>query len=342
MFDTQIEMLAGMEPPDVVFAGVIVTAGELGNSTGENPTKLTLKNKYGAKGKIVGHEGETAANVAYVVKAQEGESFFMGYIADYEQGSTVGTMIGTDAHYCFTANMNGCTFGLGSQALPTSPVLVSHGNAANPKSNVYSNIPKKLKEKADRTDEGKALVRALQTKLQFKRGAKMHPGGVLFQPEHYRGEGANTWDCTTMVYRPTGGKWKIYMQRYHRRGGVTAEPVAEAGLTQVEVRSKCYITTATCQSRGLPDDCTELTTLRWFRDTIVSQTPAGLYDIAQYYETAPLIVAKINRRPDSVQIYDWIYHQRLRPAVVAIQRGEFREAHTRFRTMVAELQERFS
>lgn len=37
----------------------------------------------------------------------------------------------------------------------------------------------------------------------------------------------------------------------------------------------CFITTAACELRGLPDDCRELTTLRRFRDEVLLSSQEG-------------------------------------------------------------------
>lgn len=56
----------------------------------------------------------------------------------------------------------------------------------------------------------------------------------------------------------------------------------------------CFLTTATCNYKKLPDDCYELNTLRNFRDNWLINQPKGKDLIAQYYATAPLIVKKLN------------------------------------------------
>ena len=65
----------------------------------------------------------------------------------------------------------------------------------------------------------------------------------------------------------------------------------------------CYITTAICEEFGKPDDCYELITLRNFRDHWLINQPDGKELIQRYYNTAPEIVAIINRRKDRKQIY---------------------------------------
>jgi hypothetical protein len=106
-------------------------------------------------------------------------------------------------------------------------------------------------------------------------------------------------------------------------------------------KSACYITTATCRSLGLPDDCTELGTLRWFRDQVVMSTPKGARQVADYYASAPDIVARIDRRDDAGAIYAHIHHAYILPAVAAVERREFTHAHALFETMVRHLREAY-
>ncbi|GHU54664.1 hypothetical protein FACS1894132_09650 [Clostridia bacterium] len=61
-------------------------------------------------------------------------------------------------------------------------------------------------------------------------------------------------------------------------------------------KSGCYITTAVCTSLEKPDDCYELTLLRNFRDTFLKNQPDGETLIKPYYEDAPRIVDKINKK----------------------------------------------
>jgi hypothetical protein len=103
----------------------------------------------------------------------------------------------------------------------------------------------------------------------------------------------------------------------------------------------CYLTTATCLSLGLPDDCPALRTLRWYRDAILLSSPAGRLDIAQYYATAPQIVTAINQRSDAAGVYQYLQQHYLAPTIVAVQSGAYGEAYQRYGQMVAELHTRF-
>ncbi len=102
---------------------------------------------------------------------------------------------------------------------------------------------------------------------------------------------------------------------------------------------RCYLTTATCQTMGLPDHCEALNTLRGFRDDILMQTPQGCRDVDQYYQVAPRIVEAIDQHPDAASIYQAIYHQTVRPSVEAIKRGQHQSAYEIYRAGLFDLQD---
>ena len=73
--------------------------------------------------------------------------------------------------------------------------------------------------------------------------------------------------------------------------------------------SGCFLTTACCQHKGLPDDCHELQTLRRFRDEKLMSSSGGKEMIRRYYRDAPGIVEKLNARWDSGEIYEKVYEE---------------------------------
>ena len=96
----------------------------------------------------------------------------------------------------------------------------------------------------------------------------------------------------------------------------------------------CYITTATMAATGNSDDSSyELTTMRKFRDEFMKATPAGKELIANYYEVAPKVVAKLNNREDAKEVYANIYHRYLAPAIAAIETGNNYAALSIYREM---------
>lgn len=98
--------------------------------------------------------------------------------------------------------------------------------------------------------------------------------------------------------------------------------------------SGCFLTSACVKNKGLPDDCYELTRLRWFRDNILAKTDAGRADIKQYYYTAPKIVDSIDRSDCSCKEYDEIYTAWILPCVSFIDSGEYQKAAEEYTKMV--------
>ena len=104
---------------------------------------------------------------------------------------------------------------------------------------------------------------------------------------------------------------------------------------------KCFITTATCMTNGLGDDCYELTLLRWFRDEILLTSDQWKNDVHTYYDIAPRIVAAISQHKNNKEIYKSIYVLHLQPAIKAIENREYELAHRLYKEMVNNLQHRF-
>ncbi len=102
----------------------------------------------------------------------------------------------------------------------------------------------------------------------------------------------------------------------------------------------CYITTAVCRDSGKPDDCYELTQFRAFRDNWLINQPDGKKLIKQYYDTAPEIVRKIDRQPDSHEIYKGLNEEYLTPCLRHIENGELEECKRLYSDMVYSLYDR--
>ena len=99
----------------------------------------------------------------------------------------------------------------------------------------------------------------------------------------------------------------------------------------------CYLTTACVVARGLPDQCSELQTLRAFRDGYLTKQPGGLMEIDRYYQMAPGIVAAINQRADSLAIWSRVYDELVAPCVELIHDGQNATAHKLYREYAIKL-----
>lgn len=104
----------------------------------------------------------------------------------------------------------------------------------------------------------------------------------------------------------------------------------------------CYLTSACVETRGLPDDCEELTVLRNFRDNWLKQQPGGAEEVAEYYEAAPQIVAEINKRADAREIWNALYDALVAPCVKLIRCGEMERARERYKKTALKLKEQFA
>jgi len=98
----------------------------------------------------------------------------------------------------------------------------------------------------------------------------------------------------------------------------------------------CYITTAVTETKGLPDDCKELTTLRHFRDNYMSRLPGGKKMINDYYALAPQILLKMQRLKNYKEILLGLY-SKINECVAMIEKGNNEEAMEQYRTMIAKL-----
>ncbi len=98
----------------------------------------------------------------------------------------------------------------------------------------------------------------------------------------------------------------------------------------------CYLTTACTVSRGLPDNCLELTTLRWFRDNFLLPNPDGKAAVKEYYKIAPKIVAAIDAREDAKRIWNSVYDD-VQKAVSLVRAGKFNESFEHYKAMTMKL-----
>jgi hypothetical protein len=103
----------------------------------------------------------------------------------------------------------------------------------------------------------------------------------------------------------------------------------------------CYLTSACIESKGLPDDCYELETLRQYRDTWLKSSEKGEAVIKQYYEIAPKIVSAINETEDSKSIYETIYEKMVKPCVTLIQQKKYQEAFELYCNITLQLEKEY-
>nr|VFK30667.1 MAG: hypothetical protein BECKMB1821G_GA0114241_10698 [Candidatus Kentron sp. MB]VFK34242.1 MAG: hypothetical protein BECKMB1821I_GA0114274_10667 [Candidatus Kentron sp. MB]VFK76606.1 MAG: hypothetical protein BECKMB1821H_GA0114242_10659 [Candidatus Kentron sp. MB] len=104
--------------------------------------------------------------------------------------------------------------------------------------------------------------------------------------------------------------------------------------------SGCFLSTACIEHAGLDDDCSELRTLRQFRDTFVKSLPSGDQMLEDYYRNAPGIVSNISQSDKKEYILNSIYST-IRKAVSLIRNKKNHEALSCYREMYMELVRKF-
>lgn len=102
-------------------------------------------------------------------------------------------------------------------------------------------------------------------------------------------------------------------------------------------RKLCYITTATCVTLGLSEDCEELRLMKAYRDNYLMHQPYGPAYIKEYYNIAPTIVKRIASSGMADEIYKRIYETYLSECVRMIKNGENEACFALYTKMVNEL-----
>lgn len=105
-------------------------------------------------------------------------------------------------------------------------------------------------------------------------------------------------------------------------------------------KDDCFITTSCVKYYGLPDDCYQLTSLRNFRDTILTKSSKGKFLIKQYYSVAPEIVSHLEEDRSSDLIFRKIF-EGINNACEAIERREYSIAIDIYTQIVSSLVNHF-
>lgn len=97
----------------------------------------------------------------------------------------------------------------------------------------------------------------------------------------------------------------------------------------------CFITTAVCEMDGLPDDCSELKTLREFRDSYMTLTPQRAALVRAYYRIAPEVSRRLKAMPEARRFAVLtMCRSYIDSALAYIQDGEFGHAFRSYCAMV--------
>jgi hypothetical protein len=130
---------------------------------------------------------------------------------------------------------------------------------------------------------------------------------------------------------PTAGK-----NRSRKKDGKWRKKRSDSGKSKKSNKSGgCFLTTVSCQYKGLPENCHELEVLREFRNNHLLTSDNGRKIVEHYYAIAPPITKRLNNKSDFEYIWDVV-----RKCVNAIECQQFQHAIDVYRTMVESLEER--
>lgn len=95
----------------------------------------------------------------------------------------------------------------------------------------------------------------------------------------------------------------------------------------------CFITSAAVDIMGLEDDCEELTSLRWFRDTYMLSDGEKAAKVAEYYFMGPLIVNALQKQDDYTIFMEMLFNTFIIPAVKLLEELEYEKAEELYESM---------
>lgn len=132
------------------------------------------------------------------------------YFCGYEQNKTIPLMLKNAAFWMFTVTMDGCTFGVGSQARGNlGSVRVAHANNASQASPDISITT------AGNVLTGRPAQQHIQAMLAT---SHVGHGGFLIEPDSYMG-GDYTMKATTFGFHAPMGIWSFKSLSYRMGGG---------------------------------------------------------------------------------------------------------------------------
>ncbi|MGC1273861.1 MAG: hypothetical protein WBC44_09155 [Planctomycetaceae bacterium] len=136
------------------------------------------------------------------------ESGFFAYWCPYNQNETLNCTLGNGARFMFTATMDGCSFGIGSQT--NGVCRVAHANMGSHGGGLHQ--------------AGLSVDRSREQQRLTQRNALWNALGDysahVINPQDYMSDfdGAMELKSTTFGIHDLGKNWKYYTQRYWRNG----------------------------------------------------------------------------------------------------------------------------
>jgi len=135
----------------------------------------------------------------------------------------------------------------------------------------------------------------------------------------------NTTSTVSSLFNPIASNANTTVSNSNSVFGNQSSSQGSGSGNQSSLNVGCFLTTACCEYKGLPDNCEELTVLRNFRDTYV---PRDM--VEEYYHIAPNIVVRITGNKEALE-YVW---RTVKQCVDDIRNNRHECALNRYKLMV--------
>lgn len=99
----------------------------------------------------------------------------------------------------------------------------------------------------------------------------------------------------------------------------------------------CFITTACVDVMGMKDDCWVLETARNFRDTYMVAEPERAFELAEYYQTAPSLLEKINLNENRNKILKSVFWRFIIPFCSLVKQNKLEDARGMYKEMMVKI-----
>ena len=106
-------------------------------------------------------------------------------------------------------------------------------------------------------------------------------------------------------------------------------------------RRLCYITTAVMENLEREEGERELRIVKNYRDHILLKEKGGKELIYEYYDIAPTIVTRINKRKERKEVYQNIHDEYLYPCIRHIEKKEYSQCKNIYVKMVKKLKKEY-
>lgn len=181
------------------------------------PSFLKNSSRYGRPEQLIlqpavhekGIRDGKACNV-YNIRQGTGGEAFSSYVCDYGEGQLNYQVLSSEADFCFTITINGCTFSLGTAA-SDGTLIVSHTNT---KGRTFNAQDKKTFGYDDTSETHSG--RGWQASTQQAIAKSFHGSGSYIDGTVYYANG----DVNVMVFGVrVASKWAFYYQTFRRSQG---------------------------------------------------------------------------------------------------------------------------